>query len=214
LLESLLEQSTSDDPEQRPSMREVAQELAWWSEPSVSPRTDLTEFVDQVDRIRRATAGTRQKTPQRIEELYSEAGSRVYSELTTPIGSAITQAGLVQVDCIPRDLAGWPPPNYGGSANRPCWGIETLASPWLATSIGVVHRAQPVNDLEDLAVTLVLALMTPVSQHNYIEAFERFEPGSLQLDRIVSWLKSQVLGELPEILAHFLSECGRNGVPR
>src|SRR5262245_15265036 len=38
LLEPLLERGTADDPTKRPSMREVAQELAWWSEPTVPPR--------------------------------------------------------------------------------------------------------------------------------------------------------------------------------
>src|SRR5262245_1071053 len=46
LLEPLLERGTADDPRQRPSMREVAQELAWWSAPSVLPQPDLAGFVE------------------------------------------------------------------------------------------------------------------------------------------------------------------------
>jgi hypothetical protein len=102
------------------------------------------------------------------------------------------QAGLVRIGFETRTLGGWPPENYGGGADLSRWGIETLSSPWLATSIGVVHRAQPEADLKDLAVTIVLAMMTPDSQHNYIQEFKPFRPESLQLDHIIGELKATV----------------------
>ena len=92
--------------------------------------------------------------------------------------------------------------------------IGTMASPWLAAAIGAVHRSQPVPDLENMAIVFVLALMTPDSQHTYMHEFERFQPGSLRLDRIIEESASKVSATLPEVIVHFLTACKEMGIPR
>jgi len=215
LLEALLERCTADDPSERPRMREVAEELSWWAEPTVSTQADLSRYVAEVQRLRNATLVVKQETEQeRLGRLYNADSQRVQLGLTHHLSRAMEQAGLVRIGFETRTLDGWPPENYGGSSDLSRWGIDTLASPWLATSIGVVHRAQPEADLKDLAVTTVLAMMTPDSQHNYIQEFKPFRPESLQLDHIIGDLKVQFDQQLPHIIAHFLTNCGQIGIPR
>jgi hypothetical protein len=67
---------------------------------------------------------------------------------------------------------------------------------------------------KDLAVTCVLAMMTPDLQHNYIQEFKPFRPESLQLDHIIGELKERFDRELPDIIAHFLTNCGQIGIPK
>lgn len=134
--------------------------------------------------------------------------------LFLPLRAAVESTGLRLGDFGERPLDGWPPTEYGGSSNLPRWGIETLTSPWLAASIGVVHRAQPAEDLTDLAITLVLVRMTPHRQHTHITRFERFEPGAPELTEIIARLRAEIEGQLPSIIESFLDECRTAGVPR
>jgi hypothetical protein len=215
MLESLLERTTADEPAERPSMRQVAEELAWWEEPVVLVRADLASYVDEVMRLHEATALVAEETPQqRILRLYHEAGGRVAAELFTPLREAVESIGLQSVDCGGSYVDGWPPTEYGGASNVPCWGIGTLASPVLAASVGVVHRSQPEEDLEDLAVTFILAKKSISGQHNYLEFFERFRPGSLGLDRIIERVRAELENSLPDVMADFLTTCKNSGVPR
>lgn len=113
-----------------------------------------------------------------------------------------------------REIQGWTSETYGGGATVRSWGIDTIASPWLAAAIGAVHRSQPAPDLEDMAVVFVLALMTPGAQHTYMQEFERFRPGSLSLDPIIAQLAVRIRNKLPEVIAQFLTACREKGVPR
>jgi hypothetical protein len=113
-----------------------------------------------------------------------------------------------------RQMNGWPPEGYGGSANLPRWGIDTLRVPWLAASIGVVHRVQPSEDLRDLAVTVMLARMTPEAQHDYLSRSESFEAGSHRLGEIVKGLWRELEDQLPAVIEDFLGECTTTGMPR
>lgn len=214
LLDPLFERCTADNPLERPRLREVADELSWWAEPTVSTQLDLSQYVTEVQHLRNATRVVKKETTrERHERLYNEAFVRVSSDLAGHLSAAMEQAGLVRIGSAPRQLDDWSPENYGGGSTLPCWGIETLSSPWLAASIGVVHRAQPEPDLEDLAVTTVLAMMTTDSQHNYIRELKSFRPESLQLGHIIGELKAQFDRELPSVIAHFLTNCGQIGIP-
>lgn len=214
LLESLLERCTSDNPSGRPALHEIVEELSWWTEPNVPVQSDLSHYAREVTRLRHATNVAKKETErERLENLYREAYDRVHSTLTTHLLAAIEQAGLLILSG-PRSPDGWVPENYGGGATSPCWGIEHLSSPWLAANIGVVHRTQPDEDLENLAVTVVLAMMTPDSQHNYIRELKHFKSGSLRLEQIIGELKTQLGRELPGIVAHFLTTYGQTRVPR
>src|SRR5262249_17246392 len=143
-----------------------------------------------------------------------EGVSRVQSALLPLLNAAMEQVGLQDIGSGPRPIEGWSSETYGGGATIPCWGIGTIASPWLAAAIGGVHRSQPVPDLEDMCIVFVLALMTPDPQHSYMRDFERFQPGSLRLDRIIEQLVSKISATLPEIIAHFLTACKEMGISR
>lgn len=215
LLEPLLERCTAQDPLMRPRMLVFAEELSWWVEPNVVVQADLSHYATEVTRLRNATSVVKEETErERLEKLYNEAMSRVELSLTAYVSEAMKQAGLSPFFRASRSPDNWLPENYGGGASQPCWGIETLSSPWLAASIGVAHRAQPEEDLEDLAVTALLTMMTPGSQHNYVQEHRNFRPGSLQLDQIIGELKAQFDRELPGIIAHFLTACKQIGASR
>ncbi len=148
-------------------------------------RGDLSAFAAEVERIKATTLQIKAETEQeRLARLYNEALGRVHIGLLQPLQAAIESAGLRPGAFEERPLHGWPPTEYGGSASLPRWGIGTLRSPWLAASIGVVHRAQPAEDLNDLAVTVVLGRVTVDGQHTYVSRLERFEPEAQRLPRL------------------------------
>jgi serine/threonine protein kinase len=214
LLDPLLERCTADDPAARPPMSEVADELRWWSDIStVQVQVDLSGYVTEAKRLYDANLVQQESERNRLVRLYNEAISQVRTGLKPLLNDAMAQAGL-QSTGGGRQIAGWPPENYGGGAGLPCWGIGTLASPWLAASIGAVHRSQPTEDLEDMAVAFILTLMTQDSQRNYIEAFKKFRPGSLRLDEIINSLRATTAEKLPYIIADFLTVCRDSGIPR
>jgi serine/threonine protein kinase len=215
LLDPILERCTSDEPEVRMSMREMADELKWWSDASpVKVQPDLSAYAAEAQRLNSIKPVKRVETdPERLVRLYNEAISVVQSTLTPLLTVAFAQAGLQHV-FEKRPIFGWPPKDYGGGATLPCWGISTLASPWLAASIGAVHRSQPAPDLEDMGVTFILALMMPDSQYNYIDVFEKFRPGSIRLNQILDSLSSMTAMKLPVVVADFLTACRESGIPR
>jgi hypothetical protein len=92
-------------------------------------------------------------------------------------------------------------------------GYRHPGSPWLAGSVGIAHRAHPKADLEDLVVTVVLALITPESQHIYLQITRNFRPDSLGLDHIIEEVRAEIDLQ-PGIIAHFLEACKETGVPR
>jgi Protein tyrosine and serine/threonine kinase len=216
LLEPLLERCTSHEPAARPAMRELAQELDWWSAPPAIPvQVDLSDYTAEVARIREANLVARVETEdERLARLYNEALTRVHSRLLRPLVAAVERSGLQNMGSVPGDFQGWFPDNYGGNANLPHWGIETLASPRLIASVGTVHRAKPTEDLAYLGVTLMLVMLAGDSQHIYLREFERFRAGSLHLDQILDQLNAKINAELPGILAHFLTACREHGIPR
>jgi hypothetical protein len=178
-------------------------------------RGDLSPFAAEVERIKAATLKIRAETEQeRLGRLYNEALHRVHMRLLQPLQMAIESSGLRPGAFEERPLDGWPPTEYGGAASLPRWGIDTLRSPWLTASIGVVHRAQPTEDLNDLAVTVLLTRVTTDSQHTYVSRLERFEPGAPRLDQIIDELRSEIEEGLLSIIEDFLDVCAVSGVPR
>lgn len=178
-------------------------------------RGDLSIYSADIECLRSTTAQVKEETGhERLGRLYNDAFARVTSGLFLPLRAAIESTGLRLGDFSEQPLDGWPPAEYGGAANLPRWGIETLTSPWLAASIGVVHRAQPAEDLKDLAVTFVLARLAPHHQHTHINRFERFKPGAPELTEIIDRLRREIENQLPSIIESFIEECRTAGVPR
>ena len=210
LLEAVLERSTSHNPMLRPRMSEFAAELAWWGRTEVSVQHDLSKYVYEVAKIREGTALVDlESEDQRHARLYNEAISRVHSDLTQRLTQALGAAGLRNLGSAPRGLDGWPPQDFGGSADLACWGIETIADKWIGASIGVVHRAQPQPNLECLGVTAILAVMTSDFQREYVNEFITFRAGSLQLDAAIGDLWVKLEASLPDVIADFLLMCKR-----
>lgn len=183
---------------------------------SEANRNDLSVFRARIEQIRTTIAAPIQVETerQRLERLYNEAHDKVRIGLSEPLQAAIASSGLRLGVFEARSLEGWMPDGYGGSATIPTWGIETLPSPWLAFAVGVAHRANPAEDLRDLAVTAVLARMHLDGQHDYIRRFETFESGSEKLDQLIDQVRSDVQGRLPAILEDFLVTCTESGEPR
>jgi serine/threonine protein kinase len=215
-LDPLIERCTTDDPGSRLSMAELAAELAWWSDQSpVIPQLDLANYRDEVQRLHEANLITREETDdQRSNRLYNEAIKSVQSALGPLINAAMASAGLQDFAGGDNPIRDWSSEEYGGGATLPTWGIGSLASPWLSAAIGAVHRSQPIQDLDDMAVVFILARMTAESQDDYIREFKRFRPGSLSLDRAIAEIASMITEMLPGIIADFLTACKESGVPR
>ncbi|WP_143659090.1 hypothetical protein [Streptomyces sp. SA15] len=172
---------------------------------SLSPyASDIAKIRDAAAAAAAAKASDKQQEPA---QLYNDALSRTHSGLENYLAKKLEGTGLRLVGSVPRAPAGWPPRDYGGSANLPGWGIELLPAPWLGASIGVVHRSHPGEDLTDLGLTFILATMTHNSQHDHIREFLRFVPGSPQLDQVITVLRGKIDAALPSALAHFLSAC-------
>jgi serine/threonine protein kinase len=219
MLEALLERATADNAGTRPSMREFAEELFWWGEPQVSTRPDLTSYRDEVARLQEATTIVSQETEdERLGRLYNDAMMQVGEELFNYVKDALESAGLQSIQEGPRTVVNWSPhPDYGGGGSSSSWGIRTLASPWISMKAGVaqrIYREENREDLEDLKVFLLLAVLTPESQHNYFEFSEDFRPGSLSLDRAIERIRGEMDHRMPDVISDFLSRCKATGVPR
>jgi Protein kinase domain len=215
VLEPLLERCTSHDAAARPAMQEVADELTWWSAPAAVPvQVDLSGYAAEVARLREANLVSGETEGEQRARLWNEALTRVYSRLTLRLMATVEESGLQNMGSVPRNFENWLPNGYGGSQNLPCWGIETLASPRLVASIGVVHRGPAAEDTTDFGVTAMLTMVTEGTQHVYLKEFEQFCAGSLQLDQIIETLSAKINTELPGFIAHFLTACREIGIPR
>jgi hypothetical protein len=230
MLEPLLERATAHDPAGRPTMDEMLDELTWWNTPEVKPvplprlnsdgSVDLSVYAQEVERIRAATAAPigplrEASEQQRLERFYNDALSRVRDDLMKPVEAAIKSTGLTTAASIPMESnIGWYPNEYGGSATHPCWTIESLSAPLLASAFGVAHRAEPWPDLEDLLVFVRIVELAPGSERTHLDLIKKFSPDSMRLDHLIGDLRNEIERKLGEIIAGFLSRCKANGVPR
>jgi hypothetical protein len=128
--------------------------------------------------------------------------------------AALQQAGLQNLGSSPQHFTGWVPDGYGGSANTPCFGIETLASPCLVAAVGFLHGGTSAEETTDFAVTVLVATVTEDSQYSHLQELEPVRLGSLQLDRAINELSERINSELPGIIAQYLTICREIGVPR
>lgn len=207
-LEPVLERSTHHDPLSRPRMRELAGELSWWSRLKPVPvQLDLSSYTEEVQRLREANRPKGEPEEQILIRLWNEALDRIRSSLNPWLDAAMQEAGLQSLQRDQRYIEDWNVEDYGGGYSLPCWGIDTIASPWLSAAIGGAHREKPVKNIRDMVAVFVLALMTPDSQHTYTREVEFFTLESLRLDSIIEDIKQKVAAQLPEVIAHFLTAC-------
>jgi hypothetical protein len=214
-LDLLIERCTSHEPTERPTMRELAEELTAWSAPSsVSIQTDLSAYADEIARLREANHVRGENERQRRVRLYNEAITLVHSRLTVPLMAAVQQSRLQNMGSPPQHFNIWVPDGYGGSQDLPCWGIETLASPRLVASIGVFFKLPSVEETTDLAITALFATVTEDSQQTLFQEIEILHAGPLQLDQAINNMSGKFNNELPAIIAHYLTTCREAGIPR
>jgi hypothetical protein len=58
-----------------------------------------------------------------------------------------------------------------------------------------------------MVAVFVLTMMTPGSQHTYVQEVKNFRLESIQLDHIIAELKATISSKATEVIAHFLSSC-------
>jgi len=163
------------------------------------------EYVEQVNRIARRKIPMPEVTEPQLNALFNSVGTQVYEVLAKRILAMAEQAGLtLDSGMFPRPLDGWPPPEYGGSANQPRWRLSGTANgPWLEASIGVSHRVWPKDNLNDLIITLIVARMSEKSQHTLLT---RFAPCALEdpsLQDKISAIIAAADAVLPAAFAEF-----------
>jgi serine/threonine protein kinase len=213
-LELIIERSTRDNPTERPSMQEFANELSWWSDPKpISADADLSAYADEVERLRTVNTVARVETREQfLSRRYNESAQLIFSTITPILGEYFRQAHLDRHGG-PRNIEGWSSDTYGGVAQTPSWGIGTIASPWLGTAYGTVHRSHPDTDIEDSYAVFVLAKMTPDSQETYI--FERipFNPDSpISLEQAIAKLTETISANISAAVLQFLTACRTEGI--
>lgn len=214
LLNQLIEDCTSHDPTDRPTMADLATELALWSTPTNVPvGSDLSAYADEVVRLRNAYALRGETHQERRSRLYNEALARAHSTLTLPLMAAAEQAGLRNFGSTPPNFKNWPGEAYGGTTTTPCWAIDTLASPVLVAAIAVLRKLPDPEDTTNLLLGAMLATVTERSQHTYFQMLEPFRAGSVQLDHAISKLSTKINTELSTIIAHYLTTCRQQGIP-
>jgi hypothetical protein len=198
-------------------MREVAEELTYWSKPPAVPvEADLAGYSTEVERLRKAAMVTRDETEhERLVRLYSDAEMRFHTDLLRPLIANLEKAGLRNFGSPPRDIdSNAFPRHYGSSISQLCMGVDNYVRPCLVVRGGLFFRRNGVEDFRDNGLTVMIAMLTADSQHTYLEEAEHFHPGSLHLDQIIEQFQAKINAELPGIVAHFLTACKEIGVPR
>jgi serine/threonine protein kinase len=215
LLDPLIEDCTSDDPADRPTMQDLAKELILWSAPASVPiQADLSAYAGEAARLREANLPQGETSQERRARLFSEAELRAHSTLTLPLMAAFEESGLHNMGSVPEHFNAWPGETYAGSWTTPCFGIDTLASPLLIAAIGVVRELSEPEDTTHLLLGAMLATVTEQAQHTYFQQLEPFRAGSPQLDHAIATLSARINAELPAIIAHYLATCRKEGIPR
>jgi serine/threonine protein kinase len=215
LLDSLIEDCTSDDPADRPTMRDLARELTLWSVPASVPiQADLSAYAAEVARLREANLPRGETSQERRSRLYGEAEFRAHSDLTLPLMAAFKESGLQNMGSVPENFTVWPGETYRGSTTTPCFGIENLRSPLLIAAIGVFRKLPEPEGKTNLLLGAMLATVTEHAHHTYFQQLEPFRAGSPQLDHAIATLSAKINTELPAIIAHYLTTCRKEGIPR
>ena len=137
-----------------------------------------------------------------LEALYTETARMVYDQLGKPVGDRIHALGLELTPVSPhRSLDGGSPPGYGGSASCPRWRWPGREGAWLEAWIGLCHRAWPSETLDDLVISLLLAIMTTERQHTLLTRFVPTTPSDAELDAKIDSILGDVDLVLPTAVA-------------
>src|SRR5439155_4948189 len=147
-----------------------------------------------------------------LQTLYNDMQRLVYDQLGKPVGDRVQALGLeLSQEQTRRSLDGGWPPGYGGGASCPRWRRPGREGAWLEASIGLGYRTWPSSRLDDLILTLMLAIMTDQQQHTLLTRFIPVTPGDAGLDAKIHTILTDVNLVLPAAVALLADErCGRN----
>jgi hypothetical protein len=147
-----------------------------------------------------------------LQELHNDMQRLVYDQLGKPVGHRVQALGLeLSQEQTRRSLDGGWPPGYGGGASCPRWRRSGREGAWLEASLGLGYRTWPSSRLDDLVLTLMLAIMTDQQQHTLLTRFVPVTPGDAEVDAKIHSILTDVDLVLPAAVALLADEpCGRN----
>lgn len=189
-----------------PTVKVVAQSFA------ASDSGDLAGYRAEVVQLAGRHVPPSRRSDAELQTLYNETGRLVHDQLGKPVGDRVQALGLeLSQEQTRRSLDGGWPPGYGGSASCPRWRLPGREGAWLEASIGLCHRTWPSHRLDDLVLTLMLAIMTDQQQHTLLTRFVPVTPGDAELDAKIHSVLTDVDLVLPAAVALLADErCGRN----
>lgn len=180
---------------------------------SLPPAETVEDLKKKIEHLRERSRTVKEETQiERQTRIYNEHIQAVHRLIFLPLQEVLNSLGLQPDHSIHVQPAGWPPVDFGGSANQEYWGIDTFRSPKLAISIGLVHRSQPVQDLTDFGVTIIIAQTTVQNQYDYINVFERFSGEGAIPNQLIENLRTKIGAELPKIVEDFIAACENFGI--
>jgi len=142
------------------------------------------------------------RSDEELQTLYNDTQRLVYDQLGKPIADRAHTLGLeLTQEQTRRALDGGWPPGYGGGASRPRWRRPGCEGAWLEASIGLCHRTWPSSRLDDLVLTLMLAIMNDRQQHTLLTRFVPVVLGDAGLDTKIHSILADVDSVLPTAVA-------------
>ncbi len=143
---------------------------------------DLAGYRAQVIGLARRHVPPSSRSDEELQALYNDTQRMVYDHLGKPLGDRVQAMGLVLTqEQTRRSLDGAWPPGYGGSASCPRWRPPAGGGTWLEAWIGLCHRTWPSQRLDDVVLTLMLAIMSDRKQHTLLTRFVPVALGDVEL---------------------------------
>lgn len=162
---------------------------------------DLAGYRAEILRLAERHVPSSGRADEELQSLYNDAQRTVYEELGQPIRERILSMGLEAHDASPRrSLEGAWPPGYGGSAGCPRFQRSGHNEVWLEAWFGLSHRAWPSPSLDDLVITLVMAIMTEQRQHTLLTRFAPVAPDGTGLNTEIQRILADIDAVIPKAI--------------
>ena len=143
---------------------------------------DLKGYRAEVARLTHQHSPWSDRTHDQLAALFNDATQQVHQELARPILDQAKRLGFTLITDSPgQSLDGMWPPGYGGGASTPRWRLADHNNAWLEASVGVSHKAWPTENLNDLVITLMIAIRTDQQQRTLLTRFVPFTAGEADL---------------------------------
>ena len=152
---------------------------------------DLAGYRAEVARLAHRQVVPTNQTKEQLQASYNDILQRVHENLVEPLQAQAEAAGMQPMGMTSRSIDGGWPPGYGGSASSPRWRLDDRGEIWLEAWVGVSHRGWPDENLNDLVITFMMAIMTDLSQRTLLTRFEPINAGESRIDTVIAELKTQ-----------------------